>query len=693
VTDELERRLQASFQRAALPQAPERLRDYLAHVPAMERRHAPAPRYSLLLQAAAIVAVAAVSVGLLAFAMALQGLPATEPSPSPTASQPVAVETASVTPTAVATLPPTQSPRATSSADPAGTSLPGTPADLLADRPDATIRVERSFGPADRPVSDDATMEQVDVGGAELRGSAVLSAACLGPGELELQIRFPEIPSAGTFVGLVTPCDGNPTTIDYPAEAADPNRPMRLMSVTVARGAAWRLAAAEVPTETSEAPQFAPIQGTRGWWELAEAPPAQAGPEQGSGVEMKVPQPVSELGITVQCAGEATVAVVFEHLEPDLDDITESIMCPTDDAGLRFLMSVSGGDHVKLQATPDTPVWIRLHVEGNEKPVATYPAAPPLPDGIGDLPYAVGNTRYLAMSTFGSSRQELIRAPGAYPWPVPGGDYVAVGANTPENTTLYLASIPDGGELRPLVELPADRYIGATWVDAVHEQVFFLVARRSGGGLEIQRVALDGSGQQVVIAVPDDAPMAAFDMAHDNSVFLLDACVAGDCSRVILDAETLQPRTVPVDVDGEICDVLGVVDEVAVIQTSSSCQQVGPERAMVTSLDGTDARPLDGVVTGTVMRTADGPHIAYMVTMSDPVEIMDLATGESRTLEVESEGRRLEPHLRLPPDWLLLTPWHGVNDFPSDQLFKSGQPPVLVNVLTGETIEMVNLPH
>jgi hypothetical protein len=347
-----------------------------------------------------------------------------------------------------------------------------------------------------------------------------------------------------------------------------------------------------------------------------------------------------------------------------------------------------GAGNLVLRVVPDAPVTVALLVEGNSRPVTTYPSAPPLPAELADAPYAWWADGYVAAGTLGSNRQRLILWPTPVRWPIAEGDHVALSERTPTATNLHLASISRGQVISTLAELPPDRHIDRTWVDHGRGQVFFVVGNEANNAVDIERIGLDGSGRQVVAAVPAGSTVA-YEFALDASVFVVDACRArADCSRTVIDAATLEASTYRLELDREICHVIGATDGLVLVEAGTSCALSYPDRTLVTSLDGSDMRVLEAGGSPRLVRTTAGPHVVagrHVIDLSDD--------REARVLDVGEDLETAWPYLRLPPDWVLFVPFHGLADVPRARPSMAGQPPVLVNVLTGEQLELVNLPH
>ncbi len=96
------------------------------------------------------------------------------------------------------------------------------------------------------------------------------------------------------------------------------------------------------------------------------------------------------------------------------------------------------------------------------------------------------------------------------------------------------------------------------------------------------------------------------------------------------------------------------------------------------------------------MASADGPKL--VVPSEDgraeaPWDVIDVTTGTVTTIEVPGadDALRTPLDLRLPDGWILLA-GGSLGDFPWQRAFDRPVP-VLLNLVTGERIELVNLPN
>jgi hypothetical protein len=676
MNDDFELRLQSTFRSASLPPAPDTLHAFVARLPQPAQRRVRWPMPSLL-RAAAAVAIVAVTGAVFAFALGQQ-------QPPPAAQ-------------------PTGSPSPSLTAEPSPPAADGRlpePAELAADFPSAAILIERSAGPAERARSDDPVIERIELGGETWPTPVILAAACLGPGELTVEIRLPSVAGASgeAFPGLVVPCDGQDRHLDY---SGQPAYELQVVALTVARGASWRMIAAQTEAPVTSPPPAAmsPVTGTAGWWLLwnVEPPPPAAGGE-GTSVRLIVPQPVTRIGVSVSCTAESAVDLTVSRGDETAAYLEAPLACDAL-AGARHEFPVAGGEDLTIKAVAEEPVFINMRVEGDREPTITYPTAPPLPPDIAATAYAAVSPDYIALGTIGSNRQRLIPARPTFPWHVGGADLVAVGINPADaegRFRLDLFSASRGAAVRTLVEAPAGWWVGRSWIDPLHEHVFYQLISQAGEGMEIRRISVDGSDDQVIASVPPaEVPAARAALALDYSVFVVDSCrAAGQCTRQVIDTTTLEPTSHELDVQGDYCELIGAAEGLVLFSAADSCFGTGPEHTIVSSLGGDSDVEFSDIPGGTLVRTSDGPRLVYR-SVADVVhyDVTDMAGNETLTLDVDGELMAPVGRLALPPDWILFAGGlNGLDDFPTQQFVK-GPVPVLVNVLTGEQIELPNLPH
>ena len=146
---------------------------------------------------------------------------------------------------------------------------------------------------------------------------------------------------------------------------------------------------------------------------------------------------------------------------------------------------------------------------------------------------------------------------------------------------------------------------------------------------------------------------------------------------------------------GETCALLGVVDGLVVESTARSCNEE-TYRTTAIPLDGGERRTLaDGRIEGTVVASSAGARIVNWegVGEGQVFRILDIASGAVDDIDSSAWGVQeswlMVERIRLPDDWVLLSA--GLGDFPGPKMLRGV--PRLINVVTGEQIELVNLPN
>jgi hypothetical protein len=586
----------------------------------------------------------------------------------------------------------------------ASVTLPAT-ADLLTGFADATVRLERSVGPADAPLDPTsspargASPAPVEIGRLKVTGPFVIGVACLGHGEMRVEVRTPQYDFP--YTQAVAPCDGKPVSSEYLAAPLDPNAEADIVSVIVDRGASWRVAFGEYPPELMTSPEFEPIGLTPGWSLVSNDGPvllSSASPKTGARATM--PADATRAGAFVQCQGEGSITVSAGA------SATTKVDCPSVPATRRFEYPVSAGEVVQIGVVGDgSRIWARLIVEADATTATTYPSAPPLPTGIAAVPYAAPDNNVLGIGTIGSNRQLILPGQGMRPG-MPAGDLVAVTVfddTGGPHVDLILVSVSSGATLRELATVDAPSDIFDSWVDATHDAVFYAVGEASG--IAFHRIAADGSDDMVVASLDPDPISFTAELALDDSVFVVESCHAtAGCRRTVVDAAT--GESVVTDREGEpICRIFGIVDGTIVGSRRPMCAQDAQTDVVAVSLaDGSSTDLAADVVRSTldgafVVDTDEGGKLV----LGGPVgsveadgmawDVLDLTTLSTSRIDVAaSDGSPLvAADIRLPGGWILLTRG-GLGDFPWQRAIDRPVP-VLVDLVTDEQIELVNLPH
>ena len=561
------------------------------------------------------------------------------------------------------------------------------PGDLLFDFP-VTKVVERSGGPA-------TVDEVIQVGDLRQGGTYVIAAECTGGGAIVVNVHDRSMTSGPSGedlpnpepVGRVdVPCDGERKHLNQTTQMAPNDFDV---SVAITAGATWRVEIGEY-REFSTQPSFPAIEPTEGWNLLMDGGTMITMSRPGPGIGLQVPSGATKVAVLVQCSGaeitltaEGATGVDAEPKQVPCDDPsrTTRIEYPAD--GLYF--GVSAG--------ADSPAWFRLVGQADGAISAPRPPAPPMPAELASVPYADADGEYLAFGTLGSPEQTVIQLSGARAG-VAGGDFV--GVTTPDangGTKLELWSISEATMLQPLASTTGSDTIYASWVDETHDLVFYGVSRAEGFSAEWHRVAFDGSGDKVIGSAPIGLVMTGELMAADGSAFIVHWCTAiGPCTRLIHDTATGGTREVQ-PADARWCSVQGAAGGVVVLQ-SGACD--GPGRLIAENLDGGDRHVIvEGWANGTVILGSDGPVLVYSegTETQSTYRAVSLNGGEPREIAVFEHADFVAPQLsrvRLPVgDWVLLA--GPLADTPSNNSI-GRTTPVLLNIVTGEQIELVNLP-
>lgn len=556
------------------------------------------------------------------------------------------------------------------------------PGDLLFDFPVTTV-LERSGGPA-------AVDEVIEVGELRQGGAYVVAAACTGGGAIVVNVhdrsRVPgpsgeDLPNPEPVSSVDVPCDGERKHLNQPTMQAPDAFDV---SVVVTTGATWRVEVGEY-RDFSTAPSFPAIEPTQGWNLLMDGGTMITMSRPGPGIGLQVPSGATKIAVLVQCSG-AEITLTAGANEPTVvacDDPAKTTRVEYPAAGLGF----------DVLAGADSPAWFRLVGQADGAISAPRPPAPPMPSELATVGYADADGEYLAFGTLGSEKQTVIQMSGARAG-VAGGDFV--GVTTPDEnggTKLELWSISETALIGPLAATTGTDTIYGSWVDATHELVFYGVSRAGGFAGEWHRVAFDGSGDEVIGSSPIGLVMTGELLAADDSAFIVNWCTAiGPCTRLIHDTATGVTRQVQ-PADSRWCGVQGAAGGFVVLQ-SGACD--GPGQLTAENLDGGDRRVIvEGWANGTVVLGSEGPVLVYSegTETRTTYRAVSLDGGEPREIAVFEHADFVAPQLsrvRLPAgDWVLLA--GPLADTPSNN--STGRTtPVLLNITTGEQIELVNLP-
>ena len=566
---------------------------------------------------------------------------------------------------------------------------------LLAGYPEATLRLEHSVGPATGPLDAGssavpaASATPVEVGQVKFTGPFVIAVACIGQGDLVAEVRSPNLDLA--YTQAVAHCDGRPLFSEYLAAPIDPSSPGDTINVIVSPGASWRLAVGEYPASILTPPDFPPIAPTQGWYVVSDGGATLVSTKTGAHVTM--PDTATHAGVLVQCQGTGSVSIAITG------SAATDLPCDTPEAR-RVEFPAVGGKPLELSATVHGErLWVRLVVEADGEIASTYPSAPPMPAEVAAAPYAVPDANVVGFGTIGSNRQSILPMPNARPG-TPAGDLFPVARfDETDGGRLDLVSIASGEIVRNLTTTTAPAFIFDSWADATHEQVFY--AKAVGTVIEFHRISAAGTDDTVIATAPRDSASVKAHLAADDSVFVVEACPDGTgCTRTVVDTATGAAR--PIDGPaGPVCRILGVVDGTIIEATRPSCSDNAPTDVIAVPLDGGAPTVLieqaDATVTdGFIVPTAEGPKLVLTGPVGPdtvPWDVFDLTTGKTASIAPPAGGTTpLTPaDVRLPGGWILLS-GGLLGDFPWQRAFDRPVP-VLVNLVTDERIELVNLPN
>jgi hypothetical protein len=316
----------------------------------------------------------------------------------------------------------------------------------------------------------------------------------------------------------------------------------------------------------------------------------------------------------------------------------------------------------------------------------------------------------LGIGTIGGSSQELLAIEGARPGTATG-DSIPVVVIDPATgaSRLDLLSLPDGSRTTTVATAEAPAMILASWADTEHQTVFYATTPdQQGDAVTYHQVAFDGSGDREIARSSVGAGRYLFgaadaDLSRDGREFVMDTCADLICSFTILDIESGDLRTVPRGAD-TYCSILGIADGWVVAMAMDACTPFDPDfnpdspsRIVVLPLDGSAGRTLiDGVGSGQVVETPTGPRFVFArtgATGTTTVGSIDLAGGEPvpvATLAASDPFVGPVP-VRLPAGWVLLASL-SLGDFPQAAIGPRAVP-LLIDLVSGESYELVNLPH
>ncbi len=549
---------------------------------------------------------------------------------------------------------------------------------LLASIDDATVLLEAQRDPTTDPTP--AADGRYVVGEVQATGAYVVSAACGGGGDLLVEVGTLE--GGRSYLSTPVPCDGQPHLA--PMEAA-PGEPPQPVTVTAPASMSWVIAAGRLPDTLAVAPAFAPIEITPGWVEVTSAPPAIASGAS-TGAAALAPEGSTRLAAWVTCQGPATGTVTLGDQERPIDCVNGETV--------RLEIPAVGGTRYDASLTTDGTVWARLVLEADRADPIAYPSAPTLPADVAATPWAATGADLLTVGTVGSSTPTTVDV-GPHLATVARDGLVAVPAmRDGEPAHLELVAVPEGTIIRTLAT--SSTRIAGAWLDTTNEQVIFVLQYTTG--LEVHRIGLDGSDPHPLFDVPGldatgELVSVTAELSLDDAVFVAEACRQdGSCQRTIVDTESHEVRTVDTS-DFPMCSILGIDGSTIIGHREAQCGQVEDVEIVVADMDGGEGRVLsaaEGHASGLV-RGDTG--LVVISSQDDGATIMavDVATDTARVLVPAAEGRFVRPlPVRLPDGWVLLGT--SLTEDPAQTLLPR-ETPILVDVDSGERIDMVNLPH
>lgn len=570
------------------------------------------------------------------------------------------------------------------------------PSGLLYPFPETRTTVERSGGPA-------VDAEPVPITTLTREGAWVIVASCTGGGTMTVDVWDRSIVYEGGTAGpeampndrLPVPCDGIPASMRVAtinAFSGDDGVELQHEVVLVPQaGQSWRVAVGEV-TDLEGAPSFPALETGDGALVLNDLiEPLLVRSRTGGGIGLQVPTGVTTITALVQCLGDPVTI--------SLHDGTALGTLDCMDPGVTHRLDATAEDGMSLLTASDGFTWVRLAAEAVPAAAAQRPEAPVLPDGLADVRFAEGDQSNVAFGTLGGNIQTVLPV-GASPAGAAAGDVVVLGRSDGTGGALELWSLSEAAAQRTIATVDDGAFFGA-WVDPTHEQVFYGVIERVGDEQagSIHRVGFDGTGDVVITSAQpiERATFAQQVLAVDESAFVVEWCLDGTCERAIYDTATGEIRRV--NPAGSVpCDLLGAIDGRLVLATAAACDGPDPRTIVSQALDGSDTVTVgEGLASGRVVDTTDGPAVVLFDHADETRTTISIApldgSGVRELWAAEHEpGFQYSPSsVRLPPgDWILVG--GPVGDTPGYAAM--GRPiPVLLNVLTGERIELPNLPH
>jgi hypothetical protein len=479
---------------------------------------------------------------------------------------------------------------------------------------------------------------------------------------------------------LNVPCDGSIATSGYVSDQFASGQVE--LSADVRAGATWRIAVGQMRGLTE--PAFPALDLTDGTVLMMDAPAMLAYGRPGAGIALQPPPTGETVRVLVQCQGDPVTVTNDAGVPPvELDCADMGVTTTIDMPVVRGATVYAGTDGFS---------WVRMAVEAPAGPAdAGRPAAPAMPAEIAAVAFAEGDGQNVAFGTLGSNSQQVVRVADSLVGHG-AGDVVGISRVDGDNAVLELWSMRDAAPIRTLATVEGGT-IFDSWVDATHDQVFYGVNRLAG--FEWRRVDFDGTGDAPVASGTLAIRHAQAALSVDDTQFVAEWCpVVGSCEHVVYDAATGEARQGTLDGDPG-CSIMGVLDG-RIVATTSQCD-AGPDdgRIAVRDLEGGDWTPLfEDWASVILLEGSSGPQ-AVLLEQDETrtvVWIVGLDGTGLRELATFDHGDGMGPgtsRVRLPAgDWVLLA--GTIGDTPNGG--SSGDRPLLLNIVTGEQIELRNLP-
>jgi hypothetical protein len=569
------------------------------------------------------------------------------------------------------------------------------PGDLLYAFPETRTILAADGGPTD-------AVTRTVVGRLPDGGAFVIAVACTGDGEVAVEVidtqmqgwldesGEPAVPEP--YRRLVVPCDDRIATTTY--HTLDPQLGEDGLEVQVAAdaGVTWRAAVGELRDPPSE-PAFPSVNPAEGDLLLAESQAllANGPPESAGGIYVDAGSARS-VTILVQCLGDP-ITIWSDLGQPSVTgEPIERVTC--DDPGRTVSVKIDTTGQFDARGVSEGFTWVRLAATVPQDGTPTRPEAPPLPAGIADVLFADRDRENVAFGSLGGNTQTVVRIDEAGSGR-PGGGHVAIARpDGSGGTVLELWSIADAAPVATLATIEgADVY--DSWVDPTHEQVFYGTVSGLGVG-EWRRVAFDGSGNTLVASTPiAGLREAKAVLAIDDAQFVAQWCpLIGSCERAVYDAAAGEVTRTTRSDEG-MCDLLGVGGAKVVVRSPACDGSPDEQRILAEDLaTGATTELLQGVAYGSVFLGSAGPQVLLVRPgeLESVIEVVGLDGSGRREIARLDQESGLTPSvspLRLPAgDWVLLAGYLG--DSPTQAV--QTPIPILLNVVTGEQIELRNLP-